>query len=215
MAKQESVRQVNERMMRRCCQHRHPVAADASTLAESYGGESSSRLDAQGGESSPSLTHDRTLYLADDGSSRSLNESASIQSPAFLADDESCNESELSHSNTIFDFVSHSLAPRVHYSVIILFADICGFTNLASRTDPKTLVHFLDHYFGQVDEVYYSLSALCGQFLVGRGERRVRMCSGERPIGAAKGKQSDTEALCQPVHPLCCVVLLRSLLKSQ
>ena len=30
------------------------------------------------------------------------------------------------------------------------------------------------------------------------GPRRVRMCSGERPIGAAKGKQSDTEALCQP-----------------
>ena len=28
--------------------------------------------------------------------------------------------------------------------------------------------------------------------------QRVRMCSGERPIGAAKGKQSDTEALCQP-----------------
>ena len=23
------------------------------------------------------------------------------------------------------------------------------------------------------------------------------MCGGERPIGAAKGKQSDTEALCQ------------------
>ena len=28
--------------------------------------------------------------------------------------------------------------------------------------------------------------------------QRVRMSSGERPIGAAKGKQSDTEALCQP-----------------
>ena len=27
--------------------------------------------------------------------------------------------------------------------------------------------------------------------------QRVRMSSGERPIGAAKGKQSDTEALCQ------------------
>ena len=27
------------------------------------------------------------------------------------------------------------------------------------------------------------------------------MCSGERPIGAAKGKQSDTEALCQPPTP--------------
>ena len=29
------------------------------------------------------------------------------------------------------------------------------------------------------------------------GPQRVRMCSGEKPIGAAKGKQSDTEALCQ------------------
>ena len=30
------------------------------------------------------------------------------------------------------------------------------------------------------------------------GPQRVRMSSGERPIGAAKGKQADTEALCQP-----------------
>ena len=30
------------------------------------------------------------------------------------------------------------------------------------------------------------------------GPQRVRMSSGERPIGAAKGKQSDTEAVCQP-----------------
>ena len=29
------------------------------------------------------------------------------------------------------------------------------------------------------------------------------MSSGERPIGAAKGKQSDTEALCQPPSPRC------------
>ena len=28
------------------------------------------------------------------------------------------------------------------------------------------------------------------------------MSSGERPIGAAKGKQSDTEALCQTPPPL-------------
>ena len=35
------------------------------------------------------------------------------------------------------------------------------------------------------------------------GPRRVRMSGGEMPIGAAKGKQSDTEALCQtpPSHP--------------
>ena len=30
------------------------------------------------------------------------------------------------------------------------------------------------------------------------GPQGVRMTSGERPIGAAKGKQIDTEALCQP-----------------
>ena len=33
------------------------------------------------------------------------------------------------------------------------------------------------------------------------GPQRVRMSSGERPIGTAKGKQSDTEALCQPLPP--------------
>ena len=30
---------------------------------------------------------------------------------------------------------------------------------------------------------------------------RVKMSSGERPIGAAKHKQPDTEALCQPPPP--------------
>ena len=34
------------------------------------------------------------------------------------------------------------------------------------------------------------------------GPQRVRMSSGERPIGAAKGKQPNTEALCQPPPPL-------------
>ena len=33
------------------------------------------------------------------------------------------------------------------------------------------------------------------------GPQRVRMSSGERPMGAAEGKQSDTEALCQPPPP--------------
>ena len=33
------------------------------------------------------------------------------------------------------------------------------------------------------------------------GPQRVRMSSGERPTGAAKGKQIDTEALCQPPPP--------------
>ena len=30
------------------------------------------------------------------------------------------------------------------------------------------------------------------------------MSSGGRPIGGAKGKQSDTEALCQPPRPYLC-----------
>ena len=36
--------------------------------------------------------------------------------------------------------------------------------------------------------------------------QRVRMSSGERPIGAARGKQPDTEALCQtpPLPPPLC-----------
>ena len=33
------------------------------------------------------------------------------------------------------------------------------------------------------------------------GPQRVIMSSGERPIGAAKGTQSDTEALCHPPPP--------------
>ena len=33
------------------------------------------------------------------------------------------------------------------------------------------------------------------------GPQRVGMCRGERPIGAAKGTQSDTEALCHPPPP--------------
>ena len=32
--------------------------------------------------------------------------------------------------------------------------------------------------------------------------QRVTMSSGERPIGTAKGKQPDTEALCQPPPPV-------------
>ena len=33
------------------------------------------------------------------------------------------------------------------------------------------------------------------------GPQSVGMCSGERPIGTAKGKQSDTEVLCHPPPP--------------
>ena len=40
------------------------------------------------------------------------------------------------------------------------------------------------------------------------GPQRVRMCSGERPTGAAKGRQSDTVALCQPLPPTPLLLLL-------
>ena len=42
------------------------------------------------------------------------------------------------------------------------------------------------------------------------GPQRVRMSSGERPIGAAKGKQPNTEALCQPPLPPLVVVVVQS-----
>ena len=32
--------------------------------------------------------------------------------------------------------------------------------------------------------------------------QRVRMCKGERPIGAAKGKQTNTMASCERPHPM-------------
>ena len=47
------------------------------------------------------------------------------------------------------------------------------------------------------------------------GPQRVRMSSGERPIGAAKGKQPDTEALCQPPPPPSWVPLLGGVEEGQ
>ena len=40
--------------------------------------------------------------------------------------------------------------------------------------------------------------------------QRVRMSSGERPIGAAKGKQSNTKALCQTPPPCISYRLVRA-----
>ena len=53
----------------------------------------------------------------------------------------------------LHDHVGRRLAPRKHPAAAILFADIVGFTTMASTTDPSTLVQYLDSFFGQVDEV--------------------------------------------------------------
>ena len=47
------------------------------------------------------------------------------------------------------------------------------------------------------------------------GPQRVRMSSGERPIGTAKGIQPDTEALCQPANPSTAYPSPRSLIFPQ
>ena len=51
------------------------------------------------------------------------------------------------------DSIADSLAPKLHRSAAVLFADIVGFTTMASVTPPTTLVHFLDTLFGRIDEV--------------------------------------------------------------
>ena len=43
-------------------------------------------------------------------------------------------------------------APKLHDFAVVLFADIVGFTALASRTNPAILVRFLDQFFGAIDE---------------------------------------------------------------
>ena len=49
--------------------------------------------------------------------------------------------------------IGHTLAPRLHHAATVLFADIVGFTGMASVTAPTTLVQFLDALFGRIDEV--------------------------------------------------------------
>ena len=49
------------------------------------------------------------------------------------------------------DFAA-AIAPKAHDFAVVLFADMVGFTALASQLDPTTLVHFLDQFFGDVDD---------------------------------------------------------------
>jgi class 3 adenylate cyclase len=58
-----------------------------------------------------------------------------------------------SQDSTLFRLVNRTLAPKLHFAATILFADLVGFTNQASRVDPSLLVRFLDLYFGLVDGV--------------------------------------------------------------
>ncbi|MBR0958941.1 adenylate/guanylate cyclase domain-containing protein [Bradyrhizobium japonicum] len=43
--------------------------------------------------------------------------------------------------------------PKYTRSATILFADIQGFTQLAERTEPASLIHLLDEYFSTLDEI--------------------------------------------------------------
>ena len=51
------------------------------------------------------------------------------------------------------DLIVDTLAPKLHHSAAVLFADIVGFTRMASVTAPTALIQFLDKLFGRIDEV--------------------------------------------------------------
>ena len=51
--------------------------------------------------------------------------------------------------------ISHfaaAVAPTLHSFAVVLFAHISGFTALSSKIDPTTLIHFLDQFFGAIDD---------------------------------------------------------------
>ena len=45
-----------------------------------------------------------------------------------------------------------TIAPTLHSFAVVLFADIVGFTTTYCNTDPTTLIHYLDQFFGAIDE---------------------------------------------------------------
>ena len=54
-------------------------------------------------------------------------------------------------TNSVIQQFALRLAPKSHPLSVVLFADIVGFTTVASRTDATTLVYFLDRLFGDID----------------------------------------------------------------
>ena len=60
---------------------------------------------------------------------------------------------------------------------------------------------------GGVDNLWTTLPPPVDTTKTRSDPQRVGMCKGERPVGAAKGKQTNTMASCQPLPPLCRVVL--------
>ena len=93
-------------------------------------------------------------------------------------------------SHRIHALVSQRLAPKEHPFAVILFADIVGFTALASTSHPTTLVRFLDQFFGRIDDVCKS-----------HGVEKIKtigdcyMCVGwtDRAAGGGAGGQSSPE----------------------
>ena len=61
--------------------------------------------------------------------------------------------SSMSQCTAIVDDLERNLAPQAHPSTFICFADIVGFTAMASKTDPRLLVQYLDTLFGRIDDV--------------------------------------------------------------
>ena len=82
----------------------------------------------------------------------------------------------------------------------LLACGACGTCSVAARTSPPPPPHCGTADPGVVKQDKSSGGSV-DTTKTHSDPQRVRMSSGERPIGAAKGKQSDTEALC-PNPPL-------------
>ena len=77
----------------------------------------------------------------------------STRSTRTADDDSGLARSVSELQGTILRLVDQTgLAPQKRESATILFADIVGFTTLASQCDPSILVLFLDNIFSQIDE---------------------------------------------------------------
>ena len=81
-------------------------------------------------------------------------ERSESESTACAGDSNTCSDSSelMDATRHVFEKVDRSLAPKEHKMATILFADIVGFTHMASQMDAASLVQFLDQFFGQVDD---------------------------------------------------------------
>ena len=66
---------------------------------------------------------------------------------------DSSDEGSNAFISKVFRLIDNDLSPKLHHCAMILFADLVGFTTVASAADPRNVVSFLDNLFGQMDDL--------------------------------------------------------------